>query len=358
MLDIKELAIDGYEEVLEITEPSCRLKGFIAIHSTILGPALGGLRMYPYGTPEEALEDVLRLAKGMTYKSALAELGLGGGKSVIIGDSHTDKTAQLLETFGEAVNVLNGRYICAEDVGTTTADMAVIRRTTPYVTALAGKMSSGDPSPFTAWGVYRGLQALAKTLWGDSALQNRTIAIQGLGKVGHALAEFLFWQGAHLVVSDLDADLVEATKRRYGALSVDPPDVFLADCDLFAPCAMGACLNETTIPLLRCRGIGGSANNQLATAADGDRLVERGILYAPDYVINAGGVINVAIELKPEGYQARQGLQQVNKIYDVLLEIFHQSKLSHQSTHIVADRLAQKCLSTRRGKRTIPIVFS
>lgn len=358
MLDIKELPVDGYETVLEIAKPSCGLRSFIAIHNTRLGPALGGVRMFPYATSGEALNDVLRLSKGMTYKSALAGLGLGGGKSVIIGDPNLQKTDELLEAFGEAMNVLQGRYICAEDVGTTTDDMSVIKRVTPYVSALAGKKSSGDPSPFTAWGVYRGLQALAKTLWGVDSLNDRTVVIQGLGKVGHALADLLFWHGANLVLCDIDRERVEELKVRYDAPSVDPDKVFSVDCDLFAPCAMGAALNDTTIPQLRCRGVGGSANNQLFHATNGKLLLERGILYAPDYVINAGGVINVAIELNPGGYHAQIARHQVDRIYDILIEIFHESEVHHRPTNEVADDLAEDRLRRGIGKRQVPILFS
>lgn len=344
MLEIKELPVAGYETVLQIADPACGLRAYIAIHSTALGPALGGLRMFPYSSSAEALEDVLRLAKGMTYKSALAGLALGGGKSVMIGNPQTDKSNARLLAFGEAVNRLQGRYICAEDVGTTVEDMTIIQQVTHYVTGLAGKQGSGDPSRFTAWGVYRGLQALAKALWGDASLAKRTVAIQGLGKVGSALADLLFWQGAKLVICDLDHKQLEELKVRYDATVVPTNEIFSVPCDIFAPCAMGACLNSQSIPLLRCRGIGGSANNQLLTAADGDALASRGILYAPDYVINAGGVINVATELNPGGYHGQVARMQVDHIYDTLLKIFELAKIERKSTHAVADQMAEAAL--------------
>lgn len=357
-MEIKELPIDGYESVIEFIEPSCHLHGFVAIHNTALGPALGGVRMYPYRTPEEALNDVLRLSKGMTYKSALAGVGLGGGKSVIIGDAHTQKTEKLLGAFGQVMNALKGRYICAEDVGTTIDDMSVIKRVSPYVSALPGKKSSGDPSPFTAWGVFRGLQALAQTLWGNPSLQHRTVAIEGLGKVGHTLADMLFWHGADLILCDIEDQCVEEFKTRYDAPSVSADEIFSVECDLFAPCAMGGCLNDTTIPQLRCLGIGGSANNQLFQDSHGEQLLERGILYAPDYVINAGGVINVATELNPGGYHAKVARRQVDQIYDVLLEIFHVALIKHLPTNAVADALAEERLAKGIGKRMTPLVFT
>lgn len=357
-MEIQEIAVSGYELVQEVRDTSVGLHGFIALHRTTLGPALGGIRMYPYTSSDKALEDVLRLSRGMTYKSALAELGLGGGKSVIIGDPSRQKTEGLLRAFGEAIDTLKGRYICAEDMGTTTDDMRIIKQVTPYVTALSNETSSGDPSPFTAWGIVRGLQALSQMIWQSSNLQDKVIAVQGLGKVGGYLAELLFWQGAQLVVCDTNIEKAAQIAVRYGAEVVSPEAIFDVDCDLFSPCAFGGILNESNISRFQCRGIAGSANNQLLDPADGLRLLQRDILYAPDYATNAGGIINVAMELEPAGYNARLARGKVDRIYDTLCLIFSKAHALKLPTSVVADQLAEEKLQLNVGKRLYPPRFN
>ena len=256
-IEIKEVPVAGYEKVIEAKDLSVGLHCFIAIHNRTLGPALGGTRIYPYRTAEEALRDVLRLSKAMTYKSAVAQDGLGGGKSVIIADPKKQKSEQLLLAFGEVVDSLQGDYIAAEDVGTTTEDMAIIKKRTPYVCALSTDKSSGDPSRFTAWGVFRGLEAVSKKIWYSRSLRNRKIAIQGLGNVGAKLANILFWEGADLFLTDIDPKQVHELCHIYGATPLEPEDFFSIPCDILAPCALGGVINDETLPLLKCRAIAG-----------------------------------------------------------------------------------------------------
>lgn len=345
MNEIDVLPIPGYEKVIEIKNQAVGLHAFVAIHSTAIGPSLGGVRMYPYPTREQALEDALRLSKAMSYKSALAETGLGGGKSVIIGSPKIKKTEALLLAFGEALNSLNGSYIGAEDVGTNTQDMLIIRKTTPFVAALPTKGSSGDPSRFTAYGIYRGMQAVAQTLWGSPSLKDRVIAIQGLGNVGLKTAHFLFWEGARLILTDLDQELLEETARLLGADKVKPEEILSTPCDLFAPCALGGVLNSKTIPLLKCSAVAGSANNQLEKEEDGTILQQRGILYAVDYAINAGGIINAACEYEAEGYSPRRSRDKTERIFDTLIHIFEKSIRENTPTNLVANILAEYKLS-------------
>lgn len=357
MLSIKEISLPGYHKVIEVIDPDVGLDGFIAVHDLTLGPALGGMRMYPYATREDALNDALRLAKSMTDKSAAAEIGLGGGKSVLIGDPHTQKTESLLTAFAEGVNYLKGEYIIAEDVGTDPQDMMIIRKKTPYVAALPIGKSSGDPSPFTAWGVFRGIQAVAQKLWGSQSLKKKRILIQGLGHVGSQLAGFLFWEGAELIFCDIDSDLVKKLALFYGAKIVDPKKVYAEECDIFSPCALGGVVNDKTLPVLRCKGIAGSANNQLITPECGLELTKRGILYAPDYIINSGGVINASIEFEPSGYDPKIARDRVDHIYDRLLLIFNLAEKEKKPTSQVADEIAAHNLKHLIGKRTHAIKF-
>jgi leucine dehydrogenase len=357
MLTVNEIPTKGYEKVLEIIDPQVGLHGFIAVHNTQLGPALGGTRIFPYKTREDALSDVLRLAKGMTYKSALIEDGLGGGKSVIIADPNKDKTEKLLMAFGEALNLFQGKYIIAEDVGTNTEDMMVIRKVSPYVSALPTEKSSGDPSRFTAWGVYQGMRAIAQVLWGNSNLRGKRILIQGIGSVGKRLTDLLFWEGAELILSDIDAKKIHTMALMDGAAEVEPNKILDVECDIFAPCALGGILNEKTIPKLKCKAVAGSANNQLLTEEDGERLRKRGIIYAPDFVINAGGIINAAAEFEPGGYNPKVSRDRVNRIYDTLLEIFTKAELEVKSTNQVANELAEYKLKMGIGMRKTPIIF-
>lgn len=358
MLSMKEIEIPGYEKVVEAQDPDTGLHCFIAIHNTTLGPAMGGTRIYPYSSREEALEDALRLSKAMTYKSALAENGLGGGKSVIIANSKTEKTEKLLLSFAGVVHQLNGQYIAAEDVGSTTEDMTIIRKKTPYVGALPTEKSSGDPSRFTAWGVYQGMRAAARKLWHQDHLRKKIIAIQGLGNVGSKLANILFWEGAYLILCDKDPEVTHQHAILYGAQVVEPEKFIETRCDILAPCALGGVINDQTLSKLHCKAIAGSANNQLSDPDQGRALMEQGILYAPDYVINAGGIINASVEFDPRGYDPKIARDKVNHIYDTLLLIFDKSERKHQSTSQTADELAEYKLSHQIGKRLSPMKFA
>jgi len=356
-LKFKEIPVRGYEKVVSITEPESGLKAIISIHDTTLGPALGGTRIYPYASFDDALEDVLRLSKGMTYKSAIVEAGFGGGKSVIIADPKVEKTPEMIDAFAKAVERLAGSYICAEDSGCTTADCMRIRETTRYVVGLPHEKSSGNPSPFTAWGTFRGMHAVAKTLFGKGSLEGKTVAIQGLGSVGSILAEYLFWVGANLIVADPDNEKVEECVLKYGAKAVDINEILFQECDILAPCALGGILNEKTIPQLRCKGIAGAANNQLKKASDGELLMKRGILYAPDFVINAGGLINVILELREEGYDPVLARKNTHAIYDVLMSIFDIAKQNRTTTNEAAISLADYRIQYGIGKRMIEPAF-
>ena len=320
MVVFDDVAREGHEQILFGHDKVSGLKTIIAIHSTVLGPALGGTRFFPYESEDDALEDVLRLSKGMTYKAAVAGLDLGGGKAVIIGDPRTDKSERLFRAYGRIVDSLGGRYITAEDVGTTTADMDTVRRETRW--ALGNSVAeggAGDPSPVTARGLYAAARAICHMLWNDSDVAGRRFAVQGVGKVGTAFVQLLVEARAEVIVSDAYEHAITSAVETYGVKSVDPDDILSVDCDILSPCALGASINEKTIPTLNCRAIVGSANNQLATNSDADRLMERGILYAPDFVVNAGGLINVYDEL--HGYSKIRALHRVDSVYDATLKI-------------------------------------
>lgn len=347
-MDIFEaMAGADYEQVVFCRDEASGLKAIIAIHDTTLGPALGGCRMWNYPSEEEALVDVLRLAKGMTYKSAAAGLNLGGGKAVIIGDPASDKSEALLRAFGRFVQGLNGRYITAEDVGTTVADMDTIQMETDFVAGTSSEHgSSGAPSPYTALGVFHGIRAAAQERFGSPDLSGRTVAVQGIGSVGYALCGLLHEAGAKLIVSDIRDDALMRAHEQFGASVAASSAVYDADCDVFAPCAFGAILNDETIPRLRCAVVAGSANNQLKEPRHGDMLESRGILYAPDYVVNAGGVINISVEL--EGYSAARARHKVEQIYPILLRLFDIARKENIPTYAAADRLAEQRISAIR----------
>ena len=353
----EDLNIEGYEKVLKVSDSKSGLQAIIAIHNTTMGPAVGGTRIFPYKTFDEALTDVLRLSKGMTYKSAIAQAGLGGGKRVIIADAKTHKSPELLQAFGAAVDRLKGRYVCAEDVGCTPADVAIIRKATKYVVGLYNKGSSGNPSPFTAWGVFRGIQSVMQHLNGNDCLQGKKVAIQGVGHVGQHLLSYLFWAGAKLYIHDIDQEKVETYARRYGATPVSATEIMTLECDVFAPCALGGILNKKTIPHLQCRAVAGAANNQLLDERDARYLSQRGILYVPDFVINAGGLINVLCELDLNGYDANRSRKKVDEIYNQLLTIYAISQQNNFSTHEAAVALADYRLRYGVGKRTQKICF-
>jgi len=295
--------VDDFEQVVFCHDGATGLKAIVAIHSTVLGPALGGTRFFPYGSEDEGLEDVLRLAKGMTYKAAAAGLDLGGGKAVIFGDPSTDKSEALLRVYARYVDSLGGRYVTAEDVGTTQADMDLIRRETSFVTGVSQELGgSGDPSAATAYGVLWAMKAVASRLWGQTSLVGRHVAVSGVGKVGTNLVRHLVEERARVTVADVDSQAVARVVDHYDVQAVEVEKIHAIDADIFSPCAMGGALNPTTIPELLCAAVVGSANNQLATPGCDDLLHQLGVLYAPDYVVNAGGVINIAGELSYRGY--------------------------------------------------------
>lgn len=346
---IRDLDVPGYQRVVTVDDPS-GLKAIVAIHTTNLGPALGGLRIFPYATFDAALTDVTRLARGMSHKSALAGIGLGGGKSVMLSDPQK-VTEEMLQVYAAFLDTLGGKYIAAEDVGSTVEKIDYIGRYTPYVTGLSHAKSSGNPSPFTAWGVYRGIQATCQVLNGSDSVEGKTVAIQGLGSVGASLAELLFWQGARLVVADIDPARTAAIVRKYSAISCSPEEIHRQECDILAPCALGGTINSETIPELQCKAVAGCANNQLLEASDAVALQKRDILYAPDFAINAGGIINISFELDAEGYRSSDARNAVDRIYRTVKEIFVTSKKRGMTTHEAAVSLAEVRIQKGIGQR-------
>lgn len=340
-----------YEELIFAQDKASGLKAIIAIHDTTLGPALGGTRMWTYANEDAAIEDALRLAKGMTYKNAAAGLNLGGGKTVIIGDPRKDKNEAMFRAFGRYIQGLNGRYITAEDVGTTVADMDLIHEETDFVTGVSPAFgSSGNPSPVTAYGVYKGMKAAAKAAFGSDSLEGKTVAIQGVGNVAYNLCKHLHEEGASLIVTDIDKQAVQRAVDEFGAKAVDPDDIYGVDCDIYAPCALGATVNDETIPQLKAKVIAGAANNQLKEPRHGDIIHEKGIVYAPDYVINAGGVINVADEMY--GYNRDRALKKVEGIYDNISKVINISNTEGIPTYLAADRLAEKRIESLKNSRS------
>ena len=338
------LAEMGHEEVVLCSDPSCGYRGIIAVHSTRLGPALGGTRFWTYDSDEEAIVDALRLSRGMTYKNAVAGLSLGGGKSIIIGDNKTKDREGLFRAHGRFVESLGGRYITAEDVGTSTKDMDFVHMETGHVAGLAGK--SGDPSPVTAHGVFRAVQASANKRWGSDSLEGKTVSIQGCGNVGRYLARELHEAGARLIVSDIDPAKTARVVQATGASVVEEDEIYSVDADIFSPCALGGIINDDTIPLLKVEVVAGGANNQLLEERHGDALEARGILYAPDYVANAGGVINVYGEV--EGWDAQHALDKADDIYDTVLRVFELAEAYKIPTYEAADRVAEQRLAAAR----------
>lgn len=348
---IKYMEKYDYEQLVVCQDKESGLKAIIAIHDTTLGPALGGLRMWTYANEGAAIEDALRLARGMTYKNAAAGLNLGGGKTVIIGDPRKDKNEAMFRALGRYIQGLNGRYITAEDVGTTVEDMDIIHQETDYVTGISPAFgSSGNPSPVTAYGVYRGIKATAKEAFGTDSLEGKTIAVQGVGHVAYNLCKHLHEEGAHLIVTDINKEAVNRAVEDFGAKAVDPDDIYGVDCDIFAPCALGAVINSDTIPQLKAKAIAGAANNQLKDEEHGELIHNMGIVYAPDYVINAGGVINVADELL--GYNRERAMKKVETVYDNLSQVFDIARRDHIPTYRAADRLAEERIERMRNTRS------
>lgn len=327
-----------HEQVVFCYEPAANYRGIIAIHDSTLGPALGGTRFWNYRNDQEALVDVLRLARGMTYKAAVTGLNLGGGKAVIIGDPKTKRREALFRAHGRFVESLKGRYITAEDVGVGVDDMDFVQMETEHVTGVAGR--SGDPSPVTAYGVYRGMKAAAKERYGSDSLEGLTVAVQGLGHVGYHLCADLAAEGAKLIVTDIDEERIQKVVKDFDAERVAPDKIYGVQAQIFAPCALGAAVNDETIPQFKFEIIAGSANNQLAEERHGDDLARRGILYAPDYVINAGGLINVYGELN--GWSADRAKRKAGEIYDTLGQLFELAREQGIATHVAADRLAER----------------
>ena len=344
-MKIREKSVPGYERVLLGSDEAAGYEGIIAVHSTALGPAMGGTRYWSYKTEDDAITDVLRLARGMTYKNALAGLPFGGGKSIVIRDGTAANREQLFRAHGQLVNSLAGKYITAEDVGTSPADMEYILKETTYVGGLQGR--SGDPSPHTARGVFRAMQAAAKHKWGSDDLAGKTVAIQGCGHVGYFLAGELARVGAKLIVTDVDPAKVKHVVDDHGASGVAPDEIYSATADIFAPCALGGVLNDQTIPQLKTTLVVGAANNQLLEPRHGDLLQQRGVLYAPDYAANAGGVIN-GCSRELMGWDVAKTLAKTDAIYDTLINIFAMAERENIPTYQAADRLAEERFMVRR----------
>jgi leucine dehydrogenase len=347
------LATSGHEQVVFCHNKDAGLKAIIAIHSTVLGPALGGLRMWPYKSEQEALNDVLRLSRGMSYKNAVAGLNIGGGKAVIIGDPNTDKSEALFRAFGRFVDSLGGRYITAEDVGIDVNDMEYVLKETEFVTGVHQVHGgSGDPSPFTAYGTMQGLLASLSVVYGNEDVGARSFAVQGLGHVGMEYLKLLRERDAKVYVTDINKALVDKAVAEFGAIAVGTEEIYDTDADVYSPCALGGTVNEKTLPRLKCRIICGAANNQLAQDAIGDEVEKRGILYAPDYAVNAGGVMNVSLEI--DGYNRERALRMMRTIYYNLGRIFEIAKRDGIPTYKAADRMAEERIATI-GKLKLPM---
>lgn len=342
-----QLSFDNHEQVVFCNDKDTGLRAIISIHNTVLGPALGGTRMWNYTSEWEALNDALRLSRGMTFKSAITGLNLGGGKAVIIGDAKTQKTPALMRKFGEFVHSLSGKYITAEDIGMDTEDMDIVREVTPFVTGISeSKGGAGNPSPITAYGVFMGMKAAAKFKYGSDDLDGKKILVQGIGHVGESLVEHLRNEGAHVFISDINPERLDFVSKKYNA-TVYVGDVYNADVDIYAPCALGATINDETINKIKASIIAGAANNQLLDEkVHGRILQEKGIIYAPDFLINAGGIINVYAEL--EGYDKKEIIRKTENIYNTTLEILKKAEVKNITTHNAALQIAQQRIDDRK----------
>ena len=346
-------SVQGFEQVVVCQDPRVGLKAIIAMHSTVLGPATGGCRMWNYANEEEAINDVLRLSKGMTYKASLAGLNWGGGKAVIWGDAKTQKSPALLERFGEYVARLGGNYITAKYVGIGGEDLAMIKRKTKHVLGIEGEAgSSGDPSPATAWGTYHGMKACARRAFGSDSLKGKRIALQGLGSVAYYLAEHLAREGAILVGCDVDAAAIDRATKKFGMEIVSTDAIYDVNCDIFSPNALGATINAKTLPRIKAQVIAGAANNQLENPdTDGPAVMKAGKLYAPDYAINAGGLINIYYEGVAEGgYSKQKAFDHVEKIGKTIEEILNRSNETETPSYLVADRMAEERVEKARAR--------
>ncbi|CAM1333688.1 Glu/Leu/Phe/Val family dehydrogenase [Tenacibaculum aestuariivivum] len=343
-----QLSFDNHEQIVFCNDEDTGLKAIIGIHSTTLGPALGGTRMWQYKSEWDALNDVLRLSRGMTYKSAITGLNLGGGKAIIIGDAKTQKNDALMRKFGEYVNSLSGKYITAEDVGMETRDMDIIREITPHVTGVSEKIGgSGNPSPVTAYGVYMGMKAAARFRFGSDNLDGKKILVQGVGHVGETLVKHIIEEGAQVVLNDINEARLQELSKKYGAKVILGNDIYGLDVDIYAPCALGATINDQSIMQLKAKVIAGAANNQLANELKhGKLLKEKGIAYAPDFLINAGGIINVYAEIA--GYDKAESLKRTKNIYNTTLDIFNLADKENITTHQAAFNIAQTRIDARK----------
>lgn len=346
-----QLSFDDHEQIVFCNDKDTGLKAIIGIHSTVMGPALGGTRMWNYKSEWEALNDVLRLSRGMTFKSAITGLNLGGGKAVIIGDAKTQKTPELMLRFGEFINALGGKYITAEDVGMTTGDMDLVRTVTPYVTGISEeKGGAGNPSPITAYGVFMGMKAAAKFAYGSDILEDKVVYVQGIGNVGEALVENLTNEGAKVVIADINRDRLEEVRDKYSVQIYSGNNLFDEKMDIYAPCALGATINDYSINLMQAKIIAGAANNQLEEEnRHGLMLKKKGIVYAPDFLINAGGIINVYAEL--ENYGRQEIIRKTENIYNTTLEILTNSEMSGLTTHQAALKVAKSRIESRRKEK-------
>lgn len=343
-----QISFDGHEQVVFCHDKDTGLKAIIGIHNTVLGPALGGTRMWNYSNEWEALNDVLRLSRGMSFKNSISGLNLGGGKAVIIGDAKTQKSPELMRRFGQFVDSLSGKYITAEDVGMETKDMDTVREVTKYVSGISeDKGGSGNPSPITAYGVFMGIKASVKEQFGTDSLEGKTILVQGIGHVGEVLVQHLTESGAIVTISDINEQRLQEVGSKYGAKIFTGIDLYSLDVDIYAPCALGATINDDTIGKLKVKIIAGAANNQLANEViHGQILKDRGILYAPDFLINAGGVINVYSELA--SLTKAQVMEKTENIYNTSLQIFDFAKKNNITTHQAALSIAQKRIDERK----------
>ena len=347
-LVISQMSLMGHEQVIFCNDKLTGLKAIIAIHDTTLGPALGGTRMWDYVGEDDALKDVLRLSRGMSLKASISGLELGGGKAVIIGDAKTEKTEALMRKFGQYVESLGGKYITAEDVGMTTKDMQYVRMETNHVTGIPESMGgSGDPSPVTAFGVFMGMKASAKYKWGSDNLDGKTVLVQGIGHVGESLVKHLTDDGAKVIINDIDKKRLTEVSHKYGARIVMGDAIYDLDIDIYAPCALGSTVNPNTIGRLKCKVIAGAANNQLADELrDGQLCSDKGIVYAPDFLINAGGLINVYSEIN--GYDREHAIKQTRAIYDTTIQILKKADLESITTHAAALEIAEQRINDRK----------
>lgn len=349
-LVMEEIKQEGFEKIIRIEDVTCGLLGYIAIHDTTLGPALGGIRFYPYSSEKQALQDVMRLSRGMTHKAAIAGLGLGGGKCVVMVDPN-EKTHEMLASLASAINQLDGCYISAQDYGCSPSDILFLKSQTKYVVGGLYEKGSGDPAPFTAWGVIAAMKATLHRLYGQQDFEEKVVAIQGLGSVGYKIAEHLFWLGCRLIVADIDPSKTCAAQQRFGAEIAEVNQIASSKCDIFCPSALGGILNPQSIAGLNCKAVVGCANNQLEAESDAEALKTKGILYAPDFVANAGGLINVSFEISKQGYDPRGAKKKIDQIEATLAQIYQNSLEHNITTQQAVSSMIEYRLKHKIGRR-------